>query len=469
MKDQTGTIRFFNAVTGYGFVRTDTGADLFFHISDSRLVVTEATQGLAVRFTAVSSEKGRRAVDLRVLGEDYSPSTEDSSAARTSASDRAPYEIPESVQRIIDSRVARRPDPPSPPAQKRAPYVIPEAVQRIIEAREARTTPPEPPASKSTRRSASTTGDGVREKVRQHPVFEHAARVAKVCANALLPTINVRSGDLAGWPLVQYMWKEEEKDSPKRGAIPLNFVRNHTAIWLTADGRLYSVSHEEIDTPGWVQLPGYGWHLDMDLRGHDWHPPDLRLIDSVEVVRSTFDFFRTPRGHTWRPRETRTTMNTYPFSMPKGVGPVGWFNVLLRECAGRAAVGAEQRKADAARAKAKHRATAEVARREKQARIDRARQGAKVGRQRDCPHFEDELEAFVARLTGSRTFGTPTIRTFFSTDRMWVHVTCVPSIGRRRWWSIYAGARGRLTVHRHGTGKAPALEAASFLGLSELL
>jgi cold shock protein len=61
-----GTVRMFNTARGYGFITSDTGSNLFFHVTD---VVDAAlvgiTEGDRVRFNWAVGPRGPRAFNVR--------------------------------------------------------------------------------------------------------------------------------------------------------------------------------------------------------------------------------------------------------------------------------------------------------------------------------------------------------------------------------------------------------------------
>ena len=65
-----GTIKFYNAPLGFGFVKTDEGQELFFHITN----VSEGTnpesleEGAAVQFTEGMGRKGPQAEQIQLAG-----------------------------------------------------------------------------------------------------------------------------------------------------------------------------------------------------------------------------------------------------------------------------------------------------------------------------------------------------------------------------------------------------------------
>ncbi len=63
---RTGSVKFYKADKGFGFIKDDQGGDVFFHVSavDGR---QDLTQGDRVEFEAVTGDRGEKAVRVVVI------------------------------------------------------------------------------------------------------------------------------------------------------------------------------------------------------------------------------------------------------------------------------------------------------------------------------------------------------------------------------------------------------------------
>ena len=61
-----GTVKFFNASKGFGFIVQESGADLFFHVSE--IQGQEPQDGDKVEFEVGEGRKGPCAVSVKITG-----------------------------------------------------------------------------------------------------------------------------------------------------------------------------------------------------------------------------------------------------------------------------------------------------------------------------------------------------------------------------------------------------------------
>ncbi len=65
---ETGTVKFFNAEKGYGFISVDGGKDVFVHYSGIIADGYKALQdGQRVTFEIVTEDRGDKAVNVQVI------------------------------------------------------------------------------------------------------------------------------------------------------------------------------------------------------------------------------------------------------------------------------------------------------------------------------------------------------------------------------------------------------------------
>lgn len=63
-----GKVKRFNSEKGYGFIKTENGKDLFFHYSELQMDGFKTIEaGQSVEFEVVETEKGLRAVNIKVV------------------------------------------------------------------------------------------------------------------------------------------------------------------------------------------------------------------------------------------------------------------------------------------------------------------------------------------------------------------------------------------------------------------
>jgi CspA family cold shock protein len=78
----TGTVKWFNAEKGYGFIQQDDGSDVFVHYS--AIVMTgfrSLEEGQSVDYEVTSGPKGLLASDVRMAGQPIVDTSEENAAA----------------------------------------------------------------------------------------------------------------------------------------------------------------------------------------------------------------------------------------------------------------------------------------------------------------------------------------------------------------------------------------------------
>lgn len=66
---ETGTVKWFNAEKGYGFISRESGGDVFVHYSEIRSSgFRTLDEGQRVEFTVAQSQKGLQAQDVELIG-----------------------------------------------------------------------------------------------------------------------------------------------------------------------------------------------------------------------------------------------------------------------------------------------------------------------------------------------------------------------------------------------------------------
>ncbi len=64
----TGTVKWFNATKGYGFIQRNSGGDVFVHYSAIEAEgYRSLDEGQRVEFTVVEGDKGPKAQDVKLL------------------------------------------------------------------------------------------------------------------------------------------------------------------------------------------------------------------------------------------------------------------------------------------------------------------------------------------------------------------------------------------------------------------
>jgi CspA family cold shock protein len=63
----TGTVKYYDADKGFGFITSDEGDDVFVHVSTLPAGVTSLKKGTKVEFGVVDGRKGKQALSLSVL------------------------------------------------------------------------------------------------------------------------------------------------------------------------------------------------------------------------------------------------------------------------------------------------------------------------------------------------------------------------------------------------------------------
>lgn len=308
-------------------------------------------------------------------------------------------------------------------------------------------------------------GDVPRGRSATGNVFEQAKATARHCTATAYPTNDPPVGADNGWKLWDAVWKEEEYDSPKRGAIPRQWIRNRASLWLTTDGRLLFLDAEEGESTGWVDLPGYGWVNEYKNRQSWSRPPYIQELATIEDLRSTHQFLNQKRHQTSRSpgASYKTTINSLYLG---NKGADDWLSGLLAQITQQADAGAPQRIADREQEEARlaqARATRLAA---AQRATSKARSAADTPFTTSQPTAEVRLK-FAQGVTGFRDAKLASLRLpggkaaiENSDDGAWAVVRLQPRLGRLRWWRVYADAQGTVRVARAGRGTSPRVEEA---------
>ncbi|CAL2062933.1 cold-shock protein [Tenacibaculum sp. 190524A05c] len=62
---QEGTVKFFNESKGFGFIKSESGQDIFVHISG---LIDDINEGDKVEYETEEGRKGINAVNVKVIG-----------------------------------------------------------------------------------------------------------------------------------------------------------------------------------------------------------------------------------------------------------------------------------------------------------------------------------------------------------------------------------------------------------------
>lgn len=62
-----GTVKWFNAQRGYGFIAPEEGKDVFVHVKDLAPGVATLSENQAVEFEVTDGKKGPQAVNVRLV------------------------------------------------------------------------------------------------------------------------------------------------------------------------------------------------------------------------------------------------------------------------------------------------------------------------------------------------------------------------------------------------------------------
>jgi CspA family cold shock protein len=113
----TGTVKWYDAEKGFGFVASDDGEDVFVHVSTLPAGVTALKQGTKIEFGIVDGKRGKQALSVKIIG----PTPSVVKSSRKPADDLAA--IMEDLIKLLDgvaTQLQRGKYPPDAMAQKTA-------------------------------------------------------------------------------------------------------------------------------------------------------------------------------------------------------------------------------------------------------------------------------------------------------------------------------------------------------------
>ena len=286
------------------------------------------------------------------------------------------------------------------------------------------------------------------------------------CARVAYPHHDAPHGDIQGWKLWDAVWKEEEYDSPKRGAIPRRWIRTRSSFWLSSDGRLLSLETEEGEEPGWVEIPGYGWSCESPTRSWS-NALSLRELEGLDELRWTYGFLCEKQYQEWRTpgSKYKTVINSVYLGRKDATQ---WLHDVLEQITGQADAQAAERLAD--RRVREERAAREAA--DRAAALERAIANARSVADKPITSvqpgsdlrlkFAQAVMSFRDARLNAGWFGRPQAVVEMSDDGAWAVIRVQPRFALARWWHLYADANGGAQIAREGRGDDKL--ATAFLG-----